>query len=30
MSSGGKKTQTNTSTSEPPKWAIPYYQDALK
>src|SRR5574343_838787 len=29
MSSGGKKTQTTTQTSEPPKWAIPYYQQAL-
>lgn len=30
MSSGGKKEQTTVSTSEPPKWAIPYYQRGLE
>lgn len=29
MSSGGKKTQTTTQTSEPPAWAKPYFQQAL-
>lgn len=30
MSSGGGKTQTNVTSSEPPKWAIPFYQDTLR
>lgn len=28
MSSGDKKT-TNVTSSEPPKWAVPYFQSAL-
>lgn len=30
MSTGGSKTQTTTATSEPPKWAVPYFQSALQ
>lgn len=29
MSSGGSKDQTVTQKSEPPAWAVPYFQDAV-